>query len=43
MDDLNNFGSLALGSRSLEQLRVVDDVNNLGSREFKTLDATNNS
>ena len=32
---------VAQGSRFYEQLRVMDDMNNSGSRELKALDAMN--
>ena len=31
MDDMNDFGSCAQGSRCNEQLRVVDELNDFGS------------
>ena len=36
-------GSSAQGSICYDQARVVDDMSDLGSHEFKPLDATNNS
>ena len=38
-----DFMLSAQGFRYYEQLRVVDDMNDLGSREFKRLDDMNNS
>ena len=40
---MNDFMLSAQGSRCYEQLRVVDDMNDLGSREVRSLDALNNS
>ena len=41
--DMNDSMLSAQGSRCYEQLRVVDDMNNLGSYELWSLDALNNS
>ena len=39
---MNNSKSEAQGSRCYEQLRVMDDMNNLGSYELRPLDSMNN-
>ena len=36
-------GPLAQGSGSYDQLKVVDDMNDLGSLELRPLDGMNNS
>ena len=41
MDDMNDSMWWAQGSRCYEQLKVVNDMNNLGSRELSPLDAMN--
>ena len=38
---MKDFGSGAQGSRSYEQLRVVDDMDDLGSSELRSLNAMN--
>ena len=40
---MNDFMLSAQGSRCYEQLRVVDDINDLGSYELQSLDSLNNS
>ena len=42
MDDMRYFRSLAQGSRCYEQLKVVDDLNDLGSCELRPLDGMYN-
>ena len=39
---MDESGSWAQGFRFYEQLRVVDDMNDLGSHELKPLNAMNN-
>ena len=43
MDELCYSRLVAQGCECYEQLRVVDDMNDLGSRELRPLDAMNNS
>ena len=43
MVDLKNLGSLAGGFRCYEHVRVMDDMNNLGSHELRPLDTMNHS
>ena len=43
MDDISYSGSLAQGSECYEQLKVVDDMNDSGSRALKPLDGMINS
>ena len=40
--DMNDFKSWTQGFKCYEKLRVVDDMNNLGSCELRPLDAMNN-
>ena len=40
---MKDSGSLAQGSRRYEQLRVVNDMNHLGSHELRPIDAMNHS
>ena len=40
---MNDSMSWAQGSRCYEQLRAMDDINNSGFTELKTLDVINNS
>ena len=40
--DMNDSMLSAQGSRCYEQLRVVDDMNDLESHELRPLDAMNN-
>ena len=40
---MSYFGSLAQGFGCYEQLKVVDDMNDLGSHELRPLDAMNSS
>ena len=42
VDNMNSSRSCGRSSRCYEQLRAVDDMNNLRSRELKGLDAINN-
>ena len=42
MDDMNESVWWVRGSRCYEQLKVAYDMNYLGSRELKPLDAMNN-
>ena len=41
MDDMKDFGLWSLGSKSNEQLKVIDDLNDSGSHQFKPLDVVN--
>ena len=41
MVDMKGFESWAQGSRSYEKLKVVDDMNDLGSYELSPLDFKN--
>ena len=43
VDNMNDSRSRAQGSRCYEQLRAMDDINNSGFTELKTLDVINNS
>ena len=43
MVDIKDSGSLAQGFRRYEQLRVVDDMNDLRSHELSPVDAINHS
>ena len=43
MDYMSYYRSWAQGSGWYEQLKVVNDMNDLGSRELKPLDVMNNS
>ena len=40
---MSYFGSLAQGSRSYEQLKVMDDIIDTGSHEKRPVDSINNS
>ena len=41
MDYMSNYGSWAQGFGWYEQIKVMDDINVLGSRELKPLDVMN--
>ena len=41
MDYMSYYGLWAQGSKWYEQLKVVDDMNDLGSHELKPLDVIN--
>ena len=43
VDEMNDSGLSAQGSRYFEQNRVLDDKNNLRSRELRPLDFMNSS
>ena len=40
---MNKSRSRAQGSRCYEQIRVADDMNDLGSHKLRDIDAMNNS